>query len=170
MKGGHHPDVFALEPFTTVTGDTDLRAEGGFGSRAAKQHDNPGTDQGRLIAQERHAGIHFFRERSTVHGWTAFDNIADVDPVPGQGYGRKHLGEELSRRADESESLFIFRLAGTFADEHEGRVDISLTGHFVLDPLTERTAAAVLNQFIKFLPASRLHSDSSFLTARHQAA
>ena len=116
------------------------------------------------------AGIHFFRERSTVHGWTAFDNIADVDPVPGQGYGRKHLGEELSRRADESESLFIFRLAGTFADEHEGRVDVSLTGHFVLDPLTERTAAAVLHQFIKFLPASRLHSDSSFLTARHQAA
>ena len=63
----------------------------------------------------------FFQGRRAVVLGTAFDDVGDVDVVPREADAPQGLVQELPRRADQGNAVFIFHTARSFADEHQRR-------------------------------------------------
>ena len=67
----------------------------------------------------------FFQGRRAVVLGPALDDVGDIDVVPRESDAPQGLVEELPRRADEGNAVFIFHTAGPFADEHQRRRTIA---------------------------------------------
>lgn len=62
---------------------------------------------------------------------TAFQDIRYVSGLTVEAHGFDDFGEELAGAADEGLTLLIFIGARSFADEHQGRVDVADAPHHV---------------------------------------
>lgn len=123
MEDGHKLDggpVGMREPLPADFGDGGLLLEDGLIGGGTGEEDVVGLDEGDLGIEVGAAGGHFRGVGFSVLGWPAFDSIADIDIDSAvDANGGKDLGEELAGSPDEGDALFVFLLAGAFADEEE---------------------------------------------------
>ena len=63
------------------------------------------------------------------NGWAAFQDICNVHFLARKIYRKQHFVQQLPRSSDEWLALLIFICAGSFADEHQWRIDIANSKH-----------------------------------------
>ena len=69
----------------------------------------------------------FIRRRVPVVGGPAFDNVADVDRLPGQTHGSDDFGQQLSGRPHEGLAALILIESRPFTNEDHLCVRIALS-------------------------------------------
>jgi hypothetical protein len=101
-------------------------------------------DGGDLAVEELAAGGGLVGERGAVLGGAALDDVADVDAAPGGAEALlDHLGQQLTRAADEGEAPPVFFGAGPLPDEHEIGLGIPVAEDDLRAPVAKPAAGAV---------------------------
>ena len=73
----------------------------------------------------------------------AFDNIADIDRLPGQPHGSDDFGQQLSGRSHKGLTASVFIESRSFAHEYHLRVRAALTKHDMGPRFTQPASGAV---------------------------
>src|SRR5215213_2170394 len=144
MEGRHRLDAFYIVPGAAVLGDPEVFVYDRLRRGAAEAEDDLRPDGLYLTLQVGVAGPYLCGLRLAVletaallDGGAALHDVRQVDLLPGQVHGRQDVVEELARPPDEGQSSGILVLAGSLADEHQGRVGI---------PCRENRVGAALRQ------------------------
>src|SRR5580698_2430196 len=148
MVGDHHLNVAPLIPFSAQPRDAFL-AEQSFGRGATQYANRFGTNREQLAIQELPADFHFVRLGRAIFGRPALHHIANVDigAFDRDAFFRcrtfNHLREQLSRAADERQTLLIFVGAGALADEHEPGLLVARSENDLVARLMQTAALAI---------------------------
>ncbi len=87
--------------------------------RDSAYHENDlGLQQGNLTFEVSLARRRLFRQRVTIVGGAAFNDIGDVHFLTLQPYGEQHGVEQLTSAPHEGLALTVFISAGGLTDDH----------------------------------------------------
>ncbi len=120
MVGGHDSDASPLSPDSSPSSCRGHDPEV-LRCAAAKRNDDFGLHEIELRHQEARTGFGLARQRCSVVGRSALDDIADVNAVPVVAHRRDHAVEQLTRPPHEGEPLLIFVEARSLSDEYQIR-------------------------------------------------
>src|SRR5262245_33223168 len=98
----------------------------------AERDDDLRFDRVDLTEQERLAFLDFVGFRVAVLGWTALDDVCDVDIFALEPDGLDNLRQLLSGPADKRDALNIFITPRRLSDEHQVGMRIPDTEHDLL--------------------------------------
>ena len=117
---GHDRDALVIEPFAAVAHGAGSAAVEVLKGHLTQADDDFGLDEAYFFLKvDVSTSLAFIQGRRAIALGTAFDDVRDVDVVTGKTDAPKSLVEELPRRPDQGNAVFIFHAARSFADEHE---------------------------------------------------
>jgi hypothetical protein len=115
-------------------GDPLLGLEQQLGRGTSQRDDRSRPNDPDLFDEVRAARLDLVPKRRAIVGWSALEDVRDVDLLAREAHGPDHVLELLPGTADERPAGAVFLFARRFADEHHLRVG----GAFAEDRLRVR--------------------------------
>ena len=114
-----------------------------LGGHPAQANNNLGPQQQKLLAQPGHAGFAFGRQRVTVLGRAALNNVRNENVALAAQIDRfKVAVQQLAAAADKGQALLVLVRAGPFADKQNFGIGHALAEDDVFAGFAQITAAA----------------------------
>src|SRR5580704_7481784 len=149
MVGDHHWNVAPVVPFSAHSGHALFSVQHSLGGRASQQADRLGFYGLKLAIKELAADFHLVRFRRSILRRPALHYVTDINvgTLDWDAFlGRRafdHLGEQLSRAANERQPLRILVGARAFADEHELCFTVARSEDDLMAGFVEAAALAI---------------------------
>jgi len=100
--------------FPSQGGNLLIGAEQGLCGETAKRTDDFGLDEFNLFQEKRFTGFDFNGFWVPISGWTAFDDVCNVDLLARISHGFNNLSQKLSGSTDKGFALSVFIGAALF--------------------------------------------------------
>src|SRR5690606_25151287 len=102
-------------PDTTKARNANVRIKNEFRRRSSQGNDDFGTNDANLLHEKGRTAFDFIRLRRAIVGWTALQDVGDVNLVAGQSHCMDDVGEFLPGPAHKRTTGLILFLARGFS-------------------------------------------------------
>src|SRR5438094_2030286 len=143
MERRDDPHSVQVEKFSSQPGNRRRRLSHRLGCKRPQAAHDLRTNGRKLLSQEWIARSHFVGLGVPILRGPAFQNVANVDILALEVDGFDDLRQELAGAAHEGQSLLVFVVTGSFADEDEFRIGVTRAENDVCTGWSELTALAV---------------------------